>query len=403
MANGLFLSLPLHGHTNPSLPLVRQLVTRGDQIVYYSTEPFAGSIERTGARYHAYSNAFLADMRQLPDRMDHLAWLLMRTTAEVLSRELDSLRAGGFHYIITDAVAPWGQWVGRLLSIPVVTSVTTFAINRHVAAFGLAHGVRPKSVRHVLSKVRSMMKASRVRRQLCRRYGISGPGVMESVFGRSDLNIVYTSRYFQPCAETFDDRFVFVGPSIAARADVEFPWDEVRSPRIVYASMGTLFNADPKFARMCFEAFENDDVQVILSTGENAPEARTGEAPPNFIVRRFVPQLDVLARASAFVTHGGMNSVSESLYHGVPVVVIPQMGEQAIVGRRAEQLGAGLYLANDDVTPESLRASVQHLLGDSQFREQAARVRESFHSAGGVERAVDAIIAFTREPSVASL
>ena len=403
MANGLFLSLPLHGHTNPSLPLVRQLVTRGDQIVYYSTEPFAGSIERTGARYHAYSNAFLADMRQLPDRMDHLAWLLMRTTAEVLSRELDSFRADTFHYIITDAVAPWGQWVGRLLSIPVVTSVTTFAINRHVAAFGLAHGVRPKSVRHVLSKVRSMMKASRLRRQLCRRYGISGPGVMESVFGRSDLNIVYTSRYFQPCAETFDGSFVFVGPSIAARADVEFPWHEVRSPRIVYASMGTLFNADPTFARMCFEAFGNEDVQVILSIGENAPEARTGEAPPNFIVRRFVPQLDVLARASAFVTHGGMNSVSESLYHGVPVVVIPQMGEQAIVGRRAEQLGAGLYLANDDVTPESLRASVQHLLGDSRFREQAARVRESFHSAGGVERAVDAIIAFTREPNVASV
>ena len=387
MANGLFLSLPLHGHTNPSLPLVRQLVTRGDQIVYYSTDPFAGSIERTGARYHAYSNAFLADMRQLPDRMDHLAWLLMRTTAEVLSRELDSFRADTFHYIITDAVAPWGQWVGRLLSIPVVTSVTTFAINRRVAAFGLAHGVRPESVRHVLSKVRSMMKASRLRRQLCRRYGISGPGVMESVFGRSDLNIVYTSRYFQPCAETFDGSFVFVGPSIAARADVEFPWDEVRSPRIVYASMGTLFNADPKFARMCFEAFGNDDVQVILSTGENAPEERTGEAP----------------RASAFVTHGGMNSVSESLYHGVPVVVIPQMGEQAIVGRRAEQLGAGLYLANDDVTPDSLRASVQHLLGDSRFREQAARVRESFRSAGGVERAVDAIIAFTREPNVASV
>jgi UDP:flavonoid glycosyltransferase YjiC (YdhE family) len=74
MANALFLSLPLHGHTNPSLPLVRQLVTRGDEIDYYSSEPFADSIERTGARYHAYSNAFLADMRQLPDRMDHLAY-----------------------------------------------------------------------------------------------------------------------------------------------------------------------------------------------------------------------------------------------------------------------------------------------------------------------------------------
>ncbi len=77
MADGLFLSLPLHGHTNPSLPLVRQVVTRGDEIVYYSTEPFAGSIERTGARYRPYRNAFLADMCQLPDRLDQLAWLLI--------------------------------------------------------------------------------------------------------------------------------------------------------------------------------------------------------------------------------------------------------------------------------------------------------------------------------------
>ena len=109
-----------------------------------------------------------------------------------------------------------------------------------------------------------------------------------------------------------------------------------------------------------------------------------------------MPQLEVLGRASAFVTHGGMNSVSESLYHGVPVVVIPQVGEQAIVGRRVEELGAGLYLAKAEATAEKLRESVRRLLAEERFGRQAAVVGESFQTAGGVARAADAILAFTR-------
>ena len=120
-----------------------------------------------------------------------------------------------------------------------------------------------------------------------------------------------------------------------------------------------------------------------------------GSPPANFIVQTHVPQLDVLQRSTIFVTHGGMNSVSESLNYGVPVIVVPQMSEQAIVGRRVEEIGAGLYLAREDVTADTLRQSVQRLLSEDHFRRQAAVVRESFQIAGGVARAADAILRFT--------
>jgi len=94
-----------------------------------------------------------------------------------------------------------------------------------------------------------------------------------------------------------------------------------------------------------------------------------------------------------------MNSVSESLYYGVPIVVIPQMSEQEIVGRRVEELGAGLYLAKGEAMAETLRKSVQRLLAEDRFRQQAALVRESFQAAGGVARAADAVLAFTRTRS----
>lgn len=94
-----------------------------------------------------------------------------------------------------------------------------------------------------------------------------------------------------------------------------------------------------------------------------------------------------------------MNSVSESLYNSVPLVVIPQMGEQEIVGRRVEELAAGLYLAKEDATPANLRASVERLLAEPRFRREASLVRESFEAAGGVARAADAILMFTRRGS----
>lgn len=400
VAKALFLSLPLHGHINPSLPVVRELVCRGDEIIYYSADRFADEITRAGARYRPYRDAFLADLSQLPAQTDELSWLLMRTAASVLEAELDAFRAERPDYVISDSVAPWGQWVGKILGVPVVTSVSTFAFNRRVLAFGLAHGVRPKSVRLLLSKLRHMSKAFVLRRRLCRVHGVGGPGVMRSVMGRSDLNIVYTSRHFQPCAETFDDRFQFVGPMTSRTETVTFPWEQVRLSDVVYVSLGTLFNADTAFYRKCFEAFAGQNVQVILSTGANGPRESLGVAPPNFIVAAHVPQLAVLQRVKAFVTHGGMNSVSESLSYGVPVVVIPQMGEQAIVGRQVEHLGAGLCLTKEEATAEKLRESVRQLLVEDRFRSQAAIVRQSFHDAGGVARATDAILAFTRRAQV---
>jgi UDP:flavonoid glycosyltransferase YjiC (YdhE family) len=72
------------------------------------------------------------------------------------------------------------------------------------------------------------------------------------------------------------------------------------------------------------------------------------------------------------------------------------MGEQEVVGRRVEEVGAGIYLAKQDVSAEKLRESVARLLGDVRFREQADVLRDSFRNAGGVARAADAILAFTR-------
>src|SRR5262245_26838754 len=125
MVKALFFSLPLDGHINPSLPVVRALSECGDDIVYYATDRFAPEVQQAGARYRGYRDDFLTNIQQLSTRTDELSWRLMQASASVLETELENARSERPDYIITDSVAPWGQWIAAILQVPVITSVST--------------------------------------------------------------------------------------------------------------------------------------------------------------------------------------------------------------------------------------------------------------------------------------
>ncbi|WP_276567145.1 nucleotide disphospho-sugar-binding domain-containing protein, partial [Bacillus thuringiensis] len=104
-----------------------------------------------------------------------------------------------------------------------------------------------------------------------------------------------------------------------------------------------------------FEAFRDSQVTVILAVGEQNDINQLENIPSNFKLYNYVPQLDILQHTDLFITHGGMNSSSESLYFGVPMLVIPVMGDQPIVAQRIEELEAGVQLNRNLLTPEILR------------------------------------------------
>src|SRR5882672_2953432 len=127
MAKALFLGLPLYGHINPSLALVRELAGRGDDGVYYAADQLARDIAQAGGRCRSYGGTALADLVRLPSQTDRLAWLLMRMSAHVVEEDLERFRDQRPDYIIADSVAPWEQWAAKILGVPLVTSISTFA------------------------------------------------------------------------------------------------------------------------------------------------------------------------------------------------------------------------------------------------------------------------------------
>jgi MGT family glycosyltransferase len=115
-----------------------------------------------------------------------------------------------------------------------------------------------------------------------------------------------------------------------------------------------------------------------------------------------VPQLEILRRSALFITHGGMNSVSEALLDGVPVIVVPQVGDQYFVAQRVAALGAGVGLTPAQATPERLRALAAQVLGDGSFRDQAGRIGQSLRQAGGYQGAADEVAAFKARAGIAA-
>jgi MGT family glycosyltransferase len=397
MTKAVLLSLPSHGHINPTLPLVAELVRRGATIIYYATAPFRAKIEAAGALFRAYE--FNDDLDPSQDLGGPFG-LMARTieaSEQILPRLLADLRSDQPDYLLTDSMAVWGNLVAQKLKLPTINLYSTFALSQAVMGeLQRSKGPKPP-LKDTLAGIPLLGRYFQVARRINRQYAVKTPGLIGFFVNQQALNIVFTSREFQPAVASFDERFVFVGPSVAARHEqVEFPWAQLGAGPLIYISLGTIFNNVADFYRACFLAFADQPCHVVIAIGTSVDESALGAPPANFTVRRYVPQLEVLERAALFITHGGMNSVSEALLEGVPLLVVPQIGDQFFVAQQVAALNVGRSLAMAQVTPARLRELAAQILADPQVQPAARQLGASLKAAGGYQKAADVIAGFTQ-------
>jgi MGT family glycosyltransferase len=209
-------------------------------------------------------------------------------------------------------------------------------------------------------------------------------------FGRDydDLNLVFLPRAFQPEGDTFDDSFAFVGPCIAADTD-SGQWAPPNEKRGVLISLGTESNRRSGFFQTCAEAFADQSWHVVMTLGRSGRSADLSISAPNVEAHDWLPHAAVLPHMDVLVCHGGMGSVMESLYFGVPVVIIPHTPEHLVNARHICELGLGATLQPHGMTAETLRSVVEDVAADPEIRQRVAMMRVSTIEAGGARRAAD--------------
>lgn len=395
MARVLFINAGSEGHINPTLQVVEELISRGEEVVYFSIEAFRERIEKTGATVRTiddekFIKAFLSGGRNyLQERINGL----LHTADIVIPSVLEQIEGEHFDYIIHDSMFGCGHLIAQILKLPAINSCTSFAQDEKSFTRMLEHlskNIPEESIEKIKNDFQNLTIGIK------EKYGVEIKSPYEVFCNPAPLTIVYTTREFQPFGDTFGETFKFVGPSISTPITKEgFDVTSIEEKSPIYISLGTVFNEALDFYKLCMKAFENSKHTLVMSIGNKTEISDLGNIPKNFIVKNYVPQTELLKYTKLFITHGGMNSTHEGIYNGVPLVVIPQSADQPVIAKQVESLGAGVKLQMQGLTADQLSESVEIVLNNPSCKEAALNLKESLRKSGGYKQAVDEIFKFT--------
>ena len=386
MSKIVFFCIPAHGHTNPTLGVVRELVSRGHEVWYYSYNMMREKIESAGATfiscddYDTEKKLGDKDTTRVGKDLAFSTKILVDTTLALDDKVCKEMAEIKPDLIVADSMALWGKAVALKLGIPFVSSTTTFAFNQHSAK------IMKQGFKDLFKMLFAMPKTTKqIKRLQSKGYPVNN---ILDIIGNDDNThtIVYTSPEFQPYSETFSEKFAFVGPSIR-HANEEI---EKKRDKLIYISMGTVNNVMTHFYKSCIAALANTDYQVIMSVGNLVSVEDFGKLPENISVDSHVDQIAVLEKADVFVSHCGMNSISESLYFEVPLVMLPQTSEQKGVAERVLEFHAGIKL--DKLDGALVLNAINKILSDSTYKKNAKKIAEGFKNSSGAKGAADKII-----------
>lgn len=375
MARGLFLMIPGEAHLNPTIGLVSELIKKNDEIVYITSNKFKDIIEKTNAIFIGYSEQLDKNTNSASVNLTNMSKRFMYGNKLVL--DLAMTQSGEFDYIVCDSYMYVDDSIIKKFNVKkIITTTTTFALNKKLFSHMLNNFDIHKAGLNIHNEIKNKnLIDNKVDTRKC----------------KADLNIVFTSKYLQPNSNEFDETYKFVGPAIIKNKSQNFEIKKQHNKKLIYISLGSVVNKNLEFYKQCFKALGcRDDLDVIVSVGKRISIDELGHIPNNFKVYNYVPQLEVLKQTDLIITHGSMNSSNEALYNDIPLLIVPQLGDQTLVAKRIEELGAGIILI-DNINESTIKNAVDKLLSDNLYKENAQKIGQSLRESGGYEKAANLI------------
>lgn len=396
MAHLGMVSIPAPGHVYPSLEVLRRLVERGHRVTYVDDEAVRGEVESVGARLVPYRSVLprantagageeqQGDAGYEGDAVDHLALFQDEYEAmlPVVEEAFAADRPDLFLYDIAGIPArlladAWG--VPALQLSP--TYVAWEGYEEDLAEFHHQLRTDPRGVAYL-----------RRQQAMLARYGVTTDAL--TYLGRPPRCVVLVPPSLQPHLDRVDSgTYTFVGPALR-RTDPGATWSPPPGRRVLLVSLGTAFTRQPDFYRRCLAAFGGlDDWHLVLQVGRHVTVEEVtggGPVPPDVEILPWVPQLEVLRHASAFVTHAGMGGSAEGMATGTPMIATPQDVDQFSNADALVAAGVAQRVESDDVTVEGLRAALAAVTAEP-VRRRAAALAAEIEEAGGAEAAVGVV------------
>lgn len=397
--------------------LALELQRRGHVISWIGTPDGREQARRWGFRSIVLGEAefplgYLAETMERLGRMK--GWPAMRFTLDQYRRAIEvglretpsALRECGAEALIADETAFHARSLAETLQMPWVSLSSALPMHpdRDLPPCGPPwtygrspyHRLRNRSgyalVRFVMRPIERAIREFRE---------TTGLGPYDLLRGNASrlATIAQTTREFDFPRSEIPEWFHYVGSlqNQEHRPRVAFPFERLQSSPpgeqrpLIYASMGTLQNRlYPTFQKIA-EACDGVAAQLVISLGGGGRPEDLGELPGQPIVVQHAPQLELIERAALVITHAGMNTVTESIAAGVPMLAIPVTNDQPAVAARMARAGCGEMLPLKQATVQRLGRAVRRLLSDDRYRIKAQELATANARAGGLQRAVEIV------------
>ena len=369
----LFINLPYYGHVVPTIGLVQELINQGCEVTYLLPFDWKDAIADSRAEFYGYQNH-----KQLSEQIKNAY-----AAAESIIEQFGFIIYEQFFFLGKHLAEKHHKPVARVFTAPVtnkrlmeefITSKGPLSIFKHK---WIARAFTKDITKNIPMKTDNWLD--------------------EIIQNPPELNLVYTLREYQPYEEEFPDaQYKFLGPSIYERKSNGFDFVKNERP-VVYISLGTVIKGAVSFFQNCVDAFRGENMDVIISVGQKFDVRKLNGVPSNVHIYKSVPQLDVLKIADVFVTHGGMNSVSEALVYGAPMVVIPFVSDQPVNARCIEKLGVGKKLEYSMANKNTIKSTVFSVVLDSDIKTNLARVQKLITEAPGNKGGAEFVVQYYSE------
>lgn len=418
MARILVGSVPVVGHINPLVPVVRALVARGHEVCWYTGSKYRSKVEATGAQFAGMTHARDYDDaevdREFPGRTQlrgvaqlkfDMKHVFIDNGAGQMRDMQEIARSFSPDAVFCEAGTFGGVFYSESSGVPsILLGVIPLARSSiDTAPFGL--GLAPSA--STLGRIRNRALNWAVEHLLFRdvqqhwnamrkQLGLAATGWWLDAGDRA-------TAYLQPSIPSLEHprsdlpanvRFIGMIPAEAPRDWVapEF-WRELDGGRpVVHVTQGTIANMKPQLIAPALEGLASEDVLVVVATGGRPPESLgLGNVPPNARIGTFFPYAELLPKTSIMVTNGGYGGVQMALAHGVPVVVAGASEDKPEVAVRVACSRAGLNLKTGAPAPEQVRNAVRAVLDTPSYRERARVLAAEYARYDAVNLAVETV------------
>jgi MGT family glycosyltransferase len=158
---------------------------------------------------------------------------------------------------------------------------------------------------------------------------------------------------------------------------------------LVYLSLGSLGAADIELMQSLIDSLApQSDLRITVSLG---PQHDQLTVPERFAAAEYLPQTEVLRHADVVITHGGNNTVTESVHFSCPMVVLPLFWDQHDNAQRVHERGLGVRLDTYAHESEQLIEAVRALLQDQPLKARLSAIASRLQANPGTHRAASEI------------